>query len=95
MNYEGLDPRTATNEELDSASGDIEDAWNEVVDDAEDWANASDNPLTEAYNDLYSAVQGVPGDYMVAESLEAVDEELSAFPQAFSETFDGSGCSSA
>jgi hypothetical protein len=93
MSYEGLDPRTTTNEELDSAADDIEDAWNEVVDDAEDWANAYDNPLNEAYNDLYWEVQVIPGDYTVAESLEMVDDELEAFPQAFSETFDGSGCS--
>jgi hypothetical protein len=92
MSYQGLDPRTATNEELDNAADDIYDAYDQVVEDAEDWANAYDNPLNEAYNDLYWEVQSLPSDYTVAEDLDAVSDELAAFPQAFTETFDGSGC---
>jgi hypothetical protein len=93
MNYQGLNPATATNEELDNAADDINDAYNEVVNDAEDWANAYDNPLNEAYNDLYWEIQYLPSDYTVAEDLNAVSDELAAFPSAFAETFDGSGCS--
>jgi hypothetical protein len=94
MSYQALDPATATNDELNNAANDIENAWDDVVNEAEDWANADDNALTEAYDDLYWAVQWIPGDYTVAESLEALEPELSAFPLAFRETFDGSGCSS-
>jgi hypothetical protein len=93
MSYQGLNPATATNEELDSAADDITGAYNEVVNDAEDWANAYDNPLNEAYNDLYWEIHSLPSDYTVAEDLDAVSDELDAFPQAFTETFDGSGCS--
>jgi hypothetical protein len=93
MSYQGLNPATATNEELDSAADDISDAYNEVVNDAEDWANAYDNPLNEAYNDLYWEIQYLPSDYTVAEDLDAVSDELAAFPSAFQETFDRSGCS--
>jgi hypothetical protein len=92
MQYQGLNPATATNEELDNAADDIYDAYDQVVEDAEDWANAYDNPLNEAYNDLYWEVQSLPSDYTVAEDLDAVSDELAAFPQAFTETFDGSGC---
>jgi hypothetical protein len=95
MSYDGLNVATATTEELDSAAEDISGAWDEVVDDAEDWANAYDNPLNEAYNDLYWEIQFLPEDYTPAEDLAAVEDELAAFPQAFQETFDGSGCSSA
>jgi hypothetical protein len=91
--YQDLNPTTATNEELDSAANDISDAYDNVVNDAADWANAYDNPLNEAYNDLYWEIQFLPSDYTVAEDLNAVEDELAAFPQAFSETFDGSGCS--
>jgi hypothetical protein len=91
--YQGLDARTATNDELDNAYDDITGAYDQVADDAEDWANAYDNPLNEAYNDLYWEVQSLPDDYTVAEDLDAVSDELAAFPQAFDETFDGSGCS--
>ena len=92
MSYEGLDPTTATNDELDEAADDIEGAWNEVQDDADDWANAYDNELGQAYDDLYWEMQTLPGDYTIAENLEAVEDELQAFPQAFQQTFDGSGC---
>ena len=95
MSYEGLNPLTATNDELESAADDIEDAWNEVEDDANDWANAYDNELGQAYDDLYWEIQTLPGDYTVAENLEAVEDELAAFPDAFQETFDGSGCTTA
>jgi hypothetical protein len=93
MNYEGVNPATATNGELDSAADDIADAWDNVVDDAEDWANADDNALAEAYDDLYWAIQDLPGDNTVSEDLDDLESELSAFPQAYRDTFDGSGCS--
>ena len=95
LNYQGLDPRTATNDQLDAAANDITDAWNQVADDANDWANAYDNPLGEAYDDLYWAIQGLPGDNTIAEDMRDLQPELSAFPQAFHETFDGSGCATA
>jgi hypothetical protein len=93
MSYDGLNPATATNEELDNAADDIDEAWDNVADDAEDWANADDNALAEAYDDLYWAIQDLPGDYTVAEDLDALEDELSAFPEAYRDTFDGSGCS--
>ena len=93
VSYEGLNPATATNDELDAAYNDISDAWNQVEDDANDWANAYDNPLGEAYDDLYWAYQGLPGDNTVAQDISDLQPELSAFPSAFHETFDGSGCS--
>ena len=92
-NYQGLNPATATNEQLDNAADDISGAWDDVVDDANDWANAYDNPLNEAYNDLYWAIETLPSDNTIAEDLDALEPELSAFPQAYHETFDGSGCS--
>jgi hypothetical protein len=95
MSYEGLDPATATNDELNAAADDIDEAWDEVVDEAYDWVYADDNALTQAYDDLYYAIEDLPGDYTVAQSLEELEPELSAFPQAYSETFDGSGCDAA
>ena len=94
MSYEGLDPVTATNDERDAAYDDITNAWNRVEDDANDWANAYDNPLGEAYDNLYWAYQDLPGDNTVAENIHDLQPELSAFPEAFQETFDGSGCAS-
>jgi hypothetical protein len=93
MSYQGLDVRTATNDELDSAYNDIADAYDQVVQDAEDWANAYDNPLAEAYDNLYWAAQDLPDDYTVSQDLASLQDELAAFPGAFHETFDGSGCS--
>jgi hypothetical protein len=95
MSYEGLDPATATNDELDSAADDIADAWDDVVDETYDWVYADDNALTEAYDDLYYAIQDLPGDYTVSQSLDALEPELNAFPQAYRDTFDRSGCTTA
>ena len=95
MNYQGLNPATATNDELDAAADDISNAYDDVVDNANDWANAYDNPLGQAYDDLYYAIQDLPGDNTVAEDINALQPELSAFPEAFHETFDGSGCATA
>jgi hypothetical protein len=95
VSYQGLDPVTATNDEREAAADDIAEAWDNVVDDAYDWANAYDNPLAEAYWDLENAIDGLPSDYTVAEDLDALQPELSAFPQAFHDTFDGSGCTDA
>ena len=95
MNYQGLNPATATNDELNAAADDINGAWNDVVDDANDWANAYDNPLANAYDDLYFAFDSLPGDNTIAEDISDLQPELSAFPEAFRETFDGSGCATA
>jgi hypothetical protein len=95
MSYEGIDLRTATNDELDAAAGDIEESWDEVVDDAEDWAYADDNELYDAYSDLYWAIDGLDGDNTRADNVEDLEDELSAFPEAFRATFDGSGCTTA
>jgi len=93
MSYQGLDPATATNDQLESAADDIAGAWNDVVDDANDWANAYDNPLTNAYDDLYWAIQALPSSNTIGQDIDALQPELSAFPQAYHDTFDGSGCS--
>jgi len=94
MYYEGLNPATATNDELAAAADDITNAWNDGVDGGYDWAYAEDNSLTEAYNDLYDGIQSLPGDNTISQDIEALQPELSAFPQAYSDTFDGSGCTS-
>ena len=90
--YQGLDPATATIDQREAAADDIESAWADVENEAEDWADADDNALTEAYDDLYWATQDLDGDLTVGESLQELEPELSAIPGAFQETFDGSGC---
>ena len=95
VNYQGLNPATATNDQLESAADDINSAWNDVVDDANDWANAYDNPLGNAVDDLAYAIDGLPGDNTIAQDIDDLQPELSALPGAFRETFDGSGCGSA
>jgi hypothetical protein len=95
MNYQGLDPATATNAQLESAADDLDAAWDDVVQDAGDWVYADDNELTEAYDDLYDAAQDLPDDNTVSEDLDALQPQLDAIPQAYYDTFDGSGCSTA
>ena len=93
MSYQGLDPRTATNSELDAAAEDLDSEWDDVQEDALDFYYADDNELTEAYDDLYDAAQSLPADNTASENLEDLEPELEAIPGAFWDTFDGSGCS--
>jgi hypothetical protein len=90
--YDTLDPQTTTNDEYESAYDDLEDSWNELVSEADDWASAYDNELTDAYWDLYYAVEDLPGDNTMAENIDQLQPELNAFPDAFQATFDGTGC---
>jgi hypothetical protein len=90
--YAALDSRTATIGELDEAEDSLEQAWENLVYDAEDWVYADDNVLTEAYDDLYYAYEDLPDDFTVAQSIDALDDELEAIPPAYVEAFDGSGC---
>ena len=60
------------------------------MDDGYDWYYTGDNALGEAYDDLYYAIEDLDGDLTAAQSLGAREPELSALPQAYSETFDGS-----
>ena len=92
MSYQGMNVLTASTDELNAAANDIDAAYNDVVGEANDWANAYDNPLTEAYNDLYYAIEDVDGDATVAEAVNEVQPELEAIPAAYAEAFDGSGC---
>jgi hypothetical protein len=94
MSYQGFDPATATNEEWNDAANDISSAWDDVEQEANDWTNADDNALTKAYNDLYDGIQALPEDNTIAEDIDDLQPQLDAFPQAYRETFDGSGCSS-
>jgi hypothetical protein len=36
--------------------------------------------------------EDLPEDNTIAEDIEELEPELSAFPQAYRDTFDGSGC---
>jgi hypothetical protein len=92
VGYEGLNPLTATNDQLEDAYDDISGAVESLDEELDEWVNAYDNPLTEAYWSLYDAVEDLDGDNTAVENLAAIEDELAAYPAAFQETFDGSGC---
>lgn len=91
--YQGLDPRAATNDQLDTAYDDITGALEKVDEEGDEWVNAYDNELTDAYWDLYYAVEDLDGGNTAADNMADLEDELAAFPAAFQATFDGSGCS--
>jgi hypothetical protein len=93
VKYQGLDPVTATNADYENAADDLDHSWSALVDDANDWVNAYDNPLTSAYDDLYRAIQDLPSDDTIAQDVDALEPQLSALGHAYRDTFDGSGCS--
>ena len=94
VSYQDVNPLTATNDEMDQAYDDISGAVDDLDEELDEWVNAYDTPLTEAYWDLYYAVEDLDGDNTVQDDLIELEDELKAYPDAFQETFDGSGCTS-
>ena len=92
VSYQGLNPLTATNDQLDAAYDDIAGEVDDLDEELDEWVNAYDNPLTDAYWDLSDAVADLDGDNTARENLIDLQDELAAYPAAFQETFDGSGC---
>jgi hypothetical protein len=92
VSYQGLNPLTATNDQLDAAYDDIAGEVDDLDEELDEWVNAYDNPLTDAYWDLSDAVADLDGDNTARENLIDLQDELAAYPEAFHETFDGSGC---
>jgi hypothetical protein len=95
VSYEGLNPATATNDEYDDAYDELDQSWDRLVQDAEDFAEADDNELTAAVDDLYDAAVALPGDNTARQNIEALSDEIQALPSAYKATFDGSGCATA
>lgn len=91
--YQGLNPATATNEQIDTAYDDIESAYDEMIEQGNEWVNAYDNDLTDWYYEMDDAVASLPSDNTASENLDDLQPTLSEFPAAFQATFDGSGCS--
>lgn len=92
QSYQGLNPVTATNDQIDAAYDDIESAYDEMIDQGNEWVNAYDNELTNWYYDMDAAIESLPSDNTATENLEDLEPTLSEFPAAFQSTFDKSGC---
>lgn len=90
--YQGLNPATATNEQLDAAYDDVESAYDDMIDEGNEWVNAYDNELTDWYFELEDAVDDLPSDNTAAQNVEDLEPTLAEFPAAFEATFDKSGC---
>jgi hypothetical protein len=90
QDYTTLDPNTATTDEIREASDAIDEAYDEMLDQGNEWVNAYDNELTDAYWNLFYAVEDLPGDNTVSQNVDEFEWYLSELPAAYQETFDGS-----
>ena len=88
--YHRLGPRT-TNDQIKRETKNVENAWNKVDSAASDWARTSGNATAQAYKNLGHAVAALPGNDTIAQDMQT----LSAFPRAYKQAFNGSGCRSA
>jgi hypothetical protein len=92
VQLQGLDLQTATTADLEAARQNIQSAWQQVRDDAEDVKEADVTAIEDAGAALDDAIADVPDDATIPEALQQVQPEATALAQTWRETFDDLGC---
>ena len=68
------------------------DALDDVVGSANDLGEIRSQPIEDAYDDLNSAINDIPGDATIAEGLDSISAALAAVDAAYVEAFSGLAC---
>jgi hypothetical protein len=92
-NLLGLDPKTASKDDYQSAVSDVENQWNDVKDDAGDLHNINQSMLQSAWNSFSQAVKAVPSSASVSEGLMGVSQAGTQLVNATKSTLNGLNCS--
>ena len=90
---QGLDPDTASKEDVTSAASDIKDAGQQVESSAKALGEADTSAVQSALDDLEQAVKDLPSGNTLQEDLTALQPALQATAQSFTQIFNGQGCS--
>jgi hypothetical protein len=92
VRLQGLTVQTASTDDFEAAADDVSEAWDAVVADAEDVAEADTSALESSYNDLEGAIEDAPDDVPVAEAVGTLQEEVAAVAASYREMFNGLNC---
>ncbi len=93
VNLQGLDVQTASQDDYEEAVAQVQDAWDDVRNDAEEVRDADSAALESANEDLSNAVEDAPQDVPVADAVASLQPQVQQVSQAWSEMFNGLGCS--
>jgi hypothetical protein len=74
---------SSSEDQLKSALGDVDKAWDKVVADAKDVKTANTDNIQSAYDDLKQAVQDRPTDKPMTEVVAGLAPKLTAFAEAW------------
>jgi hypothetical protein len=89
---QGLDFANTSKDDLEDATGKVQDAWKQVKDDAQDLEDANVRELEQAGDKLSSSVDGLDSDTTLTQAVTALGAQLSAFAQAFTKAVASAGC---
>jgi hypothetical protein len=95
VGLQGLSLQTASEDDLNSAADNVQDAWDQVIEDAKDVKNANTDAIESAYNDLKQAVEDRPRDKPVTEVLAGLEPKIRAFAQAWKDLAGSFDCKTA
>jgi hypothetical protein len=91
VSLQGLSLQSASEDDLNAAVDEVDNAWDKVVEDAKDVKNASTDKIESAYDDLKNAVENRPTDKPITEVIAGLEPKVTAFAQAwkdFASSFD-------
>jgi gamma-glutamyl:cysteine ligase YbdK (ATP-grasp superfamily) len=80
---------SSSQDQIQSALDDINQAWEQVVADAKDVKSVNTDNIKATYDDLRQAVENRPTDQPVTQVIAGLEPKLSAFAQAWKQ-FSGS-----
>jgi hypothetical protein len=92
VGLQGLSLGSSSRDDVEQAADDIQDAWDQVVEDAKDVKTASTADLEAAYDDLKQAVQDRPADEPMTDVIAGLTPKVTAFAQAWKDMADGLSC---
>lgn len=95
VSLQGLSLQKTSEDDLNSAADNVNDAWDQVVEDAKDVKNANTDAIESAYDDLKQAIEDRPRDKPITEVFAELEPKILAFAQAWKDLASSFDCKTA
>jgi hypothetical protein len=92
VSLQGLSLQSSSEDDLKASAEKVNDAWDQVVEDAKDVKDVSTDKIRSAYNDLEDAIQNRPTDKPVTQVVSDLGPKLTAFAQAWKDFASSVNC---
>lgn len=93
VSLQGLSLQSTSEDDLNSSLDKVNDAWDNVVEDAKDVKNASTDTIQSAYDDLRDAIENRPTDEPITQVIAGIQPKVTAFAQAWKNFANSLDCS--